>query len=548
MDNKTTNFIEQIIQNDLDNKKYKSVVMRFPPEPNGFLHIGHAKAIFLNNYLAKKYNGVLNLRFDDTNPETEEQIYIDAIKEDLKWLKVKYNNLYYSSDYFQKLYDYAILLIKKNKAFVCQLTPEQIKQTRGSLKKPGSNSPYREQSIDENLKLFKEMKNGEFAEGSASLRAKIDMSHPNINMRDPVIYRIKKQSHIRSKDKWIIYPMYDFTHPLSDSIEYITHSLCTLEFEDHRLIYDWFIKELGIHHPQQIEFARLNIQYTVMSKRVLKKLVEKKIVKGWDDPRMPTISGMKNRGYPPEAIESFCHSIGVTKKNSIIALETLEHFIREHLNKKAKRAFAVFDKVKITIENWPEDKFLEIEVKNHPFEDYGTRSVIFSKHLYIERDDFQDNPDKNFFRLKPNGHVRLKYAYVITCKEVIKGSSGQIKELICTYHKDTFAGAKVAGLKTKSIIHWVSADRCIKAKVNLYDRLFKVENPQDSENLLDAINENSLVEKEAVIEEAMKNSCKDSSYQFERLGYFCHENNKKNSELTFNQIVTLKDSWKKINT
>ncbi len=541
------NFIKQIIKEDIRNKKYAKIIMRFPPEPNGYLHIGHAKAIFLNYQLAKEFNGMFHLRFDDTNPETEEKLYIDSIKEDILWLGANWNDkLFYSSDYFERLYQYAIDLIKKNKAFVCQLSPEEIKEFRGTLETPGKESPYRDRNIDENLKLFKEMREGKYNSGEYCLRAKIDMNSPNINMRDPVIYRIKKRKHIKTQYKWPIYPMYDFSHPLSDSIESITHSLCTLEFEDHRPLYDWFLKELNIHHPQQIEFARLNLEYTVMSKRMLKQLVDQKYVDGWDDPRMPTISGMRNRGYPAQAITKFCNNIGVTKKNSTIAMETLEATIREELNQSTHRLFCVINPIKIVIENWPENEIKKIIVKNHPFnKEYGQREVIFSKNIYIEKDDFCEEPNKKFFRLKPNGQVRLKYAYVITCNKIIKDDNGNILEIRCTYNKDTFAGATPKDMKkVKGIIHWVSTEHCVSVNLNLYDRLFKVKNPLEDKDFIKNINENSLTKASAKIELGIKQTSA-IKFQFERLGYFLLDKNNKN-KFIFNRIVTLKDTWDKV--
>lgn len=548
------NFIKTIIREDLKNNKNGSRVhTRFPPEPNGYLHIGHAKSICLNFGLAKEFNGITNLRFDDTNPVKEDVEYVDSIIEDVRWLGFDWEDrLYYASDYFDKLYDYAIELIKKGLAFVCEQTPEEIRQCRGTLTEPGKPSPYRDRSIEENLDLFERMKNGEFPDGSKTLRAKIDMSSPNINMRDPVTYRIKKAHHHRTGDKWCIYPMYDFTHCLSDMLEGITHSVCTLEFEDHRPLYDWYLDVLETPcHPQQIEFARLNINYTVLSKRKLLQLVQEGHVNGWDDPRMPTISGFRRRGYTPKAIREFAEKIGVTKSESIVDLSFLEYCIREDLNKHATRGMAVINPLKVTIENYPEDLVDELEAVNNPEDpSAGTHKIRFSKVIYIEKDDFMENPPKKYFRLSPGSEVRLRYAYFITCKDVIKDENGEVVELICTYDPASRGGNSPDGRKVQGTIHWVSAEHGKQAEVRLYENLFLVEDPDDvpeGKTFLDNINPNSLKIVNAYVEPALLEANPGDNYQFERIGYFVADyKDSKPGVPVFNRTVGLRDTWAKL--
>ncbi len=535
------NFIKNIIDSDLESGKRKGVVTRFPPEPNGYLHIGHAKSICLNFGLALEYKGRCHLRFDDTNPEKEEQEYVDSIKADVKWLGFDWNeHEYYASDYFKQLYEYAIQLIKMGKAFVCELTPEEMRKYRGNLSEPGKESPYRNRSVEENLDLFKRMRNGEFSDGKYTLRAKIDMGSPNINMRDPAIYRIKKAHHQRTGDDWPIYPMYDYAHCISDAIENITHSICTLEFEDHRPLYDWCLETLKTQsHPQQIEFARLNLEYTVMSKRKLLTLVEKKLVDGWDDPRMPTISGMRRRGYTPKSIRNFAERIGVTKKDSVISITTLEHAIREDLEQICPRAFAVIRPIKVILTNFPADRTDEISAAFHPKdESFGKRNIPFSNELYIESEDFMENPHPDFFRLSPGKSVRLRFAYVITCDEVIKDKNGEVVELRCRYHQETFAGAKTPEFKhVKGIIHWVCAKNAITNNVRLYDRLFLTVNPGEGKNdFTEDINPNSLETVSAKLEPALKDVKALERYQFERMGYFILA-----EDGSYNRIITLRD-------
>ncbi len=548
------NFIRTIIEEDLKTNKYNGRVhTRFPPEPNGYLHIGHAKSICLNFGLAEEYKGLCNLRFDDTNPEKEDVTYIEAIKEDIRWLGFDWGDrLFYASDYFEQLYEYAVQLIRRGKAYVCDLTPEQIREYRGTPTRPGMESPYRNRSVEENLKLFRRMRDGEFKEGEKTLRAKIDMTSPNLNMRDPVIYRIKYAPHPRTGTKWCIYPTYDFAHCLSDSIEGITHSLCTLEFEDHRPLYDWFLDQLQVYHPQQIEFARLNLSYTVMSKRMLSGLVRNGVVDGWDDPRMPTIAGLRRRGYTPEAIRDFCERIGVAKRNSMVDIALLEHCVRDDLNKRAQRVMGVLRPLKVIIENYPEDKEEELEAINNPEDPaMGTRKIPFSKEIYIEQDDFMEEPPKRFYRLAPGREVRLRYAYYIKCVDVIKDENGHIKEIICTYDPETKGGWAPDGRKVKATLHWVSARHCIEAEVRLYDRLFIKEDPADVEedkNFLDYLNPESLIVlKRCYLEPSLKNAKPGERFQFERLGYFCVDTkDTKGGRPVFNRIVTLKDTWKKI--
>lgn len=545
---KPKNFIEEIIEEDIRTGKYGGRVhTRFPPEPNGYLHIGHAKAICLNYGLAKKYNGKFNLRFDDTNPSKEEQEYVDSIIEDVKWLGADFEDrIFFASDYFEQMYQWAVELIKKGKAYVCDLTADEIREYRGTLTEPGKESPYRNRTIEENLDLFERMRKGEFPNGSKTLRAKIDMASPNLNLRDPVMYRIIHMPHHRQGDKWCIYPTYDWAHGLEDSIEGITHSICTLEFENHRPLYDWFLDELGIYHPQQIEFARLNLSYTVMSKRKLLELVQRGIVDGWDDPRMPTISGLRRRGYTPEAIWKFTEMIGVAKRDALTDVALLEYAIREDLNNTAQRAMAVLKPIKVVITNYEGEE--EVEAINNPEDpESGTRKVPFSNEIYIEETDFMENPPKGYHRLMPGGEVRLRYAYIIKCEEVIKNEKGEIVELRCTYDPDTKSGSGKSNKKVKGVIHWVSAKHCFDAEVRLYDRLFNVENPGELENWLDTINPNSLeIIPNAKLEPYLRSAKPLDKFQFERLGYFCVDPKySTNEKLVFNRTVTLKDTWAK---
>jgi len=550
-ENKKSHFIESIIKNDIENNKNGGkVCTRFPPEPNGYLHIGHAKSICLNFNMARKFNGKCNLRFDDSNPAKEKQIYIDSIKATVNWLGFEFETPLFASDYFEKLHGFAVELIKKGKAYVCSLSAEDIKKYRGTLTEPGKDSPYRQRSIEENLDLFNRMKNGEFDEGEHTLRAKIDMASPNINLRDPIIYRVKKASHPRTGDKWCIYPMYDFTHCLSDSIEGITHSLCSLEFEDHRPLYDWTLNELETPcHPQQIEFARMNINYTVLSKRKLQRLVEENHVQGWNDPRLPTLEGIKRRGYTPESIRNFCDIIGVSKKDSRIDMGLLESCLRDDLNEKAPRVMAVLRPLKVTIENYPEGRTESLIAKNHPQkEDMGTRTITFSKEIYVEQDDFMENPPKKFFRLGPGREVRLRYAYLVTCQKVIKDASGNVTELICTYDPATKGGNAPDGRKVKGTLHWVNASDCLDAKVRLYDRLFKDENPeQDKQDFIENLNPDSLeVLESCKLEKSLINAVPEAAYQFERLGYFCLDaKDSTKGYPVFNRTVNLRDVWAK---
>ncbi|MBF0573115.1 MAG: glutamine--tRNA ligase/YqeY domain fusion protein [Desulfamplus sp.] len=551
--NRKNNFIKNIITEDLENGKNNGkVVTRFPPEPNGFLHIGHAKSICLNFGIAHEFKGKCNLRFDDTNPAKEDQKYIDSIISDVKWLGFDWGEkIYYASDYFDKLYEFAVELIKQGKAYVCSLTSEQMREYRGTLTEPGKESPDRNRPISENLDIFERMKNGEFEDGTYVLRAKIDMASPNINMRDPVIYRIKKMAHPRTADKWCIYPMYDFTHGISDALEGVTHSLCTLEFQDHRPLYDWLLDEVNSPcHPQQIEFARMNLNYTVMSKRKLQKLVENKYVDGWDDPRLPTIAGIRRRGYTPEAIRNFCNIIGVSKKESRIDVGLLENCLRDDLNDNAPRVMAVLRPLKVTIENWLHDQIEELEAQNHPQKpEMGTRKIIFSKTIYIEQDDFMEDAPKKFFRLAPGREVRLRYGYFITCKEVLKDKDGNILELICNYDPATRGGDAPDGRKVKGTLHWVSSEGSIPVSVNLYDRLFMAEDPEaENDDFTKNINPESLVKLEGCrVEKSLKDAEPEKAYQFERLGYFCTDSKESSKEgLVFNRTVTLKDTWAKV--
>ena len=547
------NFIESIIEKDIsENKNEARVHTRFPPEPNGYLHIGHAKSICLNFGLAQKYNGLCNLRFDDTNPEKENDEYVNSIKKDVKWLGFTWDEReFFASNYFQQLYDFAVELIKQGKAYVDDSTPDEINAMRGSTTEPGKESPYRTRSVEENLDLFNRMKDGEFESGSRILRAKIDMASPNIHLRDPALYRIKKVHHHRTGDDWNIYPMYDWAHGLSDSIEGITHSICTLEFEVHRPLYDWLLDQLNVFHPQQIEFARLNLTFTVLSKRKLLQLVTENHVNGWDDPRMPTISGLRRRGYTPASLRNFASRIGVAKRDGIVDVAVLEHSVREDLNKYANRVMCVTDPLKITITNYPEGQTEVLKAINNPEDsDAGTREVPFSREIYIEKDDFMENPPKKFFRLSPGKEVRLKYAYIIKCEEVVKDANGEVVELLCTYDPETKSGSDTTGKKVKGTLHWVSAEHALKIEVREYDRLFTVEDPSgDKEkDFKEFINPDSLVVlPEALIEPSVKNAPAEKNYQFERKGYFCVDRESDENKLVFNRTVTLRDTWAKLN-
>lgn len=548
-----SNFIRNIIDEDLKNNKNNGEVhTRFPPEPNGYLHIGHAKSICLNFGIAKDYKGKCNLRFDDTNPAKEDVEYVDSIIEDVHWLGFDWEDrMFYASNYYDKLHEYAVYLIKEGKAFVCDLNAEEMRKYRGTLTEPGKESPYRNRTVDENLELFEKMKNGDFEDGTHTLRAKIDMASPNLNMRDPVIYRIIKTEHHRTGNKWCIYPMYDYTHCISDSIEGITHSLCTLEFEDHRPLYDWFLDQLPVkHHPQQIEFARLNLGYTVLSKRKLLELVEKKIVTDWDDPRMPTIAGLRRRGYTPKSIREFADRIGVAKADSTVDLALLEYCIREDLNKIAKRVMVVLDPIKVIIDNYPEDKVEWLDAINNPEnEDDGSRKIPFSKELYIERDDFMENPPRKYFRMTPGKEVRLKHAFYVKCESVIKDENDNIVEIHCTYDPTTKGGWSDDGRKVKGTLHWVSTKHAIDAELRLYDHLFLSQNPEENGNFLDNINPESLViNRKAKLEPSLKEAKNGDYFQFLRKGYFCFDaKDSTESNLVFNKTVGLRDSWSKKN-
>jgi glutaminyl-tRNA synthetase len=543
------NFIQKIIDDDNISKKFDNKVhTRFPPEPNGYLHIGHAKSICLNFNIADEYNGKCNLRFDDTNPIAEEDEYVRSIQEDVKWLGFDWENrMHFASDYFQQMYEYALQLIKNDDAYVCELSPDKIKETRGTLQKLGINSPFRDRARDENIDLFQRMKSGEFENGTKTLRAKIDMSHPNMNMRDPVIYRILHAKHHRTGDNWCIYPMYDWAHGLEDSIEGITHSLCSLEFEDHRPLYDWYLDKLDVYHPQQIEFARLNLSYTIMSKRKLKILVKEKYVNGWDDPRMPTISGFRRRGYTPKAIRNFMDEVGVAKRDNVMDIAKLESSLRVDLNKRSQRRMAVLNPLKVVITNYPEEKEEYVVAKNNPEdESVGTRKVPFSKILYIEKEDFMEHPPKKFFRLTIGSEVRFKFAYFITCNDMIKDENGNILELHCTYDKDTLGGRSNDGRKVKGTLHWVSAKHSIPAKVMIYDRLFTSLNPDSENSFIDFINPESLeILENCQLEPDLKTLESKIPIQFERLGYFFKDLNSTNETLIFNRTVALRDTWAK---
>jgi glutaminyl-tRNA synthetase len=548
-----SNFIRDIILEDLKTNKYNGRVQtRFPPEPNGYLHIGHAKSICLNFGLAAEFGGKTNLRFDDTNPEKEEQEYVDSIITDARWLGADWEDrLFYASDYFDQLHQWAVQLIKAGKAYVCDLSAEEVRQYRGTLTEPGKESPYRNRSVEENLALFERMRAGEFPDGSRTLRAKIDMASRNLNMRDPVMYRILHAEHHRTGNKWCIYPMYDFAHGESDSIEQVTHSICTLEFEDHRPLYNWFIEQLGIFPSQQIEFDRLNLTYTLLSKRKLLQLVRDGYVRGWDDPRMPTLSGIRRRGYTPEAIRNFCAAIGVSKTNGIIELAMLEHFVREGLNKRARRAMAVLRPLRVVVENYPEDQVEELDAANNPEDPAaGTRKVPFSRVLYIEQDDFREDPPKQFFRLSPGREVRLRGGYFIKCTGVVKDEAGNVVEVRCTYDPETRSGNAPDGRKVKATIHWVSAKHAIDAEVRLYENLFTKEDPNDvpeGQEFTANLNPNSLeVLTNAKLEPSLANAKAGDRFQFERLGYFCADLDSKPGTPVFNRTVPLKDTWAKI--
>jgi glutaminyl-tRNA synthetase len=541
-----TNFIREIVLNDLETGKFQGRVhTRFPPEPNGYLHIGHAKSIVLNFGLAAEFGGKTNLRFDDTNPEKEEQEYVDSIIDTVHWLGFDWDGrMYYASDYFGQLYEWALQLIRHGKAYVCDLTAEEIRKYRGTLTEPGIESPYRNRPLEENIDLFQRMKSGEFPDGSRTLRARIDMASANLNLRDPVMYRILRATHHRTGDTWSIYPMYDFAHGQSDSIEGITHSICTLEFEDHRPLYDWYIEQLGIYHPQQIEFDRLNLTYTLLSKRKLLQLVQENYVSGWDDPRMPTLSGIRRRGYTPEAIRNFCSSIGISKTNGIIEIGLLEHHVREDLNKRAPRAMAVLKPLRVVIENFSEGETEYLDAVNNPEDPAaGTRRVPFSRVLYIEQDDFREDPPKQYFRLSPGREVRLRWGYFITCTGVVKDESGNVIEVRCAYDPLTRGGGSPDGRKVKSTIHWVSADHAIDAEVRLYEPLFAAESPSD----LSDLNPSSLeVLTGCKVEPALGDVKALDRFQFERLGYFCADPDSQPGKPVFNRTVPLKDTWAKI--
>jgi len=545
---KSLNFLEEIVEEDLKSGKYKTILTRFPPEPNGYLHIGHAKSICLNFGLALKYGGATNLRFDDTNPTTEETEYVESIKEDIAWLGFKWANEFYASDYFEHLYEFAVKLIKKGLAYVDDSTSEEIAEQKGTPTQPGVRNKYAERSVEENLRLLEEMRAGKYKDGERVLRAKIDMASPNMHMRDPVMYRIKHAHHHRTGDNWCIYPMYDFAHGQSDSIEHITHSICTLEFVPHRELYDWFIEKLEIFPSHQYEFARLNLNYTVMSKRKLLQLVNDKYVESWDDPRMPTISALRRKGYTPESIRDFCDRVGVAKRENLIDIGLLEFCAREHLNKIALRRMVVFDPLKIVITNYDADKVELMKSEDNP-EDKNTthREIPFSNELYIEREDFMENPPKKYFRLAPRQMVRLKSAYIIKCEEVIKDENGNITEVRCTYIPESRSGADTSGIHVKGTLHWVSVKHAINIQVRLYDRLFKVDDPSNEEgNFKDYINPDSLhVIKTAYAEPSLKNAKFDERYQFLRKGYFCLDKDTSEEAMIFNRTVTLRDTWAK---
>ncbi len=545
--NRPTNFIRQIIEADLASGRHERIRTRFPPEPNGFLHIGHAKSIVLNFGIARDYGGTCNLRFDDTNPHKENEAYVEAIKEDVRWLGYRWDGLYFASDYFEQLYQYAVELIEKGLAYVCDLSPEEVREYRGTLTEPGRESPYRNRSVEENLDLFRRMRAGEFPDGSRTLRAKIDMASPNMNLRDPTLYRIRRGAiHHQTGDEWCIYPMYDFTHPISDALEGITHSLCTLEFEDHRPLYDWVLEHVSVPcHPRQIEFARLNLEYTVMSKRKLTRLVEEGHVEGWDDPRMPTIAGLRRRGYPPEAIREFCNRIGVTKADGTVEMGMLEATVREVLDRTAPRRMAVLDPLKVVITNYPEGKVEVLRAPNHPKDEtMGSRELKLTREIYIDRADFRESAGKKYKRLVLGGEVRLRNAYTIVCEEVVKDDAGNILELHCRYDPDTL-GRNPEGRKVRGVIHWVSATEGVEAEVRLYDRLFT--RPDPGPDFLEHLNPDSLRVVRAVVEPALAEAAPGARFQFEREGYFCRDTGAAEQErLVFNRVVTLRDSWAKV--
>ena len=549
---KGSNFIEQIILDDLEAGRVSKIITRFPPEPNGYLHIGHAKSICLNFGIAEQFKGECNLRFDDTNPSKEETEYVESIKEDVRWLGFKWANLRFASDYFDQFYGWAIELIDSGKAYVDHQSAEEIRQTRGTLTEPGMESPYRNRFPEENLELFEKMKNGEFEEGECVLRAKIDMAHTNLNMRDPILYRILKQSHHNTGDKWCIYPMYDFAHGFEDAIEGVSHSICTLEFEAHRPLYDWFLDNVSVpSRPHQYEFARLNLTYTLMSKRKLLELVTQKYVSGWDDPRMPTISGVRRRGYSPSAIRRFCRDIGVSKANSLVDIEFLQYCIREELNRTTDRVMAVLNPLKVVIENYPEGQTEYLDALNNPeAEDPTYRKVPFTRTIYIEKDDFMEEPPRKFFRLAPGREVRLKHAYFITCREVVKDNNGEIVELRCVYDPETKGGDAPDGRKVKGTLHWVSAEHALKAEVRLYDHLFTISNMDEMEegkDYKDYLNPDSLkILTECFVEPSLENSQVMDRFQFLRHGYFCIDYDSRPDKLVFNRTVSLKDTWAKM--
>ena len=544
-----TDFIREIVREDVKNGKHKKIVTRFPPEPNGYLHIGHAKAFCLDFGLAEEFDGQCNLRFDDTNPDREDTEYVESIQEDLKWMGFDWGDgLYFASDYFDQLYNYAVELIQQGKAYVCDLSPQEIREYRGTVTEPGKNSPYRNRTVSENLDLFARMKNGELPDGACTLRAKADMASPNMNMRDPVMYRIKHTSHHRTGDKWCIYPMYDWAHGQSDAIEQVTHSLCSIEFAEHRPLYDWYIQQLEIFPSRQIEFARLNITYTLTSKRMLTQLVERGLVNGWEDPRMPTLSGMRRRGIPPQAIKNFIWRVGMNRRDTTAEIDLFEFYIREHLNKVAPRVMGVIDPLKVVIENYPEDEEETFEAMINPEDpDAGTRPVPFSRELYIEREDFMEDPPRKFYRLAPGREVRLRAACYITCQEAIKDDDGNVIELRCTWDPESRGGTTPDKRRVRSTLHWVSAKHALKAEVRLFDRLFMTENPtrtEDGQDFTDNLNPNSLeVRPVCYVEPSMKGAEVGSVVQFERLGYFCVDTDSSDEKLVLNRTITLRDTW-----
>ena len=549
-DTEPANFIEDFVEeHNLDGRFGGEVITRFPPEPNGYLHIGHAKSMCLNFGLADKYGGRCHMRFDDTNPAKEEEEYVESILQDVRWLGWDWGeHLYFASDHFDKLHDFAVDLIKKGKAYVDDLDQEQIRKYRGTLTEPGVESPFRDRSVDDNLSLFRGMKEGEFEEGTKVLRAKIDMASGNINMRDPVLYRILKTPHHRTGEQWVIYPMYDFAHGQSDSVESVTHSICTMEYEDHRPLYDWFLDSLDVYHPQQIEFARLNLSNTVLSKRKLVQLVREGRVGGWDDPRMPTLAGLRRRGYTPESIRSFCEQVGVAKRQNVIDIAMLEHAVRDDLNRRAPRVLAVLRPLKVVIENYPEGQSDELDAINNPEDpDAGTRKLPFSRELYIERDDFMEDPPRKFFRLGPGREVRLRYGYFITCTDVIKDAAGEVVELRCTYDPETRGGQAPDGRRVRGTIHWVSAEHAVDAEVRLYDHLFTSERPDDDDDFMTTLNPESLeTVPSAKVEPSLADAVPGEKYQFERIGYFAVDPDARPGEIVFNRTVTLRSSWKKV--